>query len=101
MFANIVLLVYVKILDTVLYSFEYFGYMTIVNSINTLLSLALGYFLCITRGYGSAGIYAALTFAFVFIIACNSYMVFCKLDWKDIIESENGLHTRVKKYQRP
>jgi len=48
MFVNITILIYAKMLDAVLYSFEYFGFMTIANTINTLVTLALGYYLCIT-----------------------------------------------------
>ena len=50
MFVNITILVYLKCLETVLYTFEYFDYMTIVNVINTLMTVALGYYLCTTRG---------------------------------------------------
>lgn len=98
MFVNITILVYAKIVDSVLYSFEYFTFMTIANTLNTPLAIGIGYYLCITKGLGAVGIYAALTLSFFFVVLAFSYAAFCHTDWKETIEGENGLHKRVKNY---
>jgi Na+-driven multidrug efflux pump len=91
----VVITTYNRILKAVLLTFEYFGYLSILQIVVDVIMVLLAYYLCITKKKGSEGIFQALIFVIIARVGSHFVKLLCYVDWKDRIEGENGLSNRV------
>jgi Na+-driven multidrug efflux pump len=91
----VVITTYNRILKAVLLTFEYFGYLSILQIFVDVIMVVLAYYLCLTKGKGSEGIFQALIFVIVARVGCHFIKLLGFVNWKDRIEGPNGLSNRV------
>ena len=91
----VVITTYNRILKAVLLTFEYFAYLSILMVVLDVIMVAMAYYLCLTKGKGSEGIFQALIFVIISRVSAHFIKLLACVDWKEIIEGENGLANRV------
>lgn len=92
----VVITTYNRILKAVLLTFEYFAYLSALMVAVDCIMVVLAYYLCLTKGKGSEGVFQALIFVIIARVGCHFIKLIGCVDWKERIEGENGLAYRVK-----